>query len=660
MAAIASRDYTTRGSLTIEPTIEPNTEPQQFAFKAEVQRVLSLVINSLYTNPEVFLRELVSNASDALDKARFLQLTESDAVVRTEEEPGIDLTLDAPNRLLVIEDNGVGMTRDEVVENLGTIARSGTSEFFEKFAEVSKGGDKDRALELIGQFGVGFYAVFMVAERVEVETLSLKAGEAPVVWRSAGDGSFTVAAGERTKPGTRITLHLKEDSAEFAEEWRVEHVIEKYSNFVMFPIRIGGKVANHSSALWRMPRAKVTHEQHVEFFKLISNGVAGDAPLATVHWSVDAPVQFSALMYVPEKASMNLFTSRERLGLRLYARRVLIMESCDKLLPTYLRFLCGVVDSEDVSLNVSRETLQENITVRAIEQQLTKQALKALEALAAEEPAKYLTFWKEFGVILKEGVSTDFRNKDALAKLYRFQSLRAVGGALIGLEAYLKAKPEAQKAIYFLTGTDGAQLASSPLLEAFRARDLDVLLLTDPIDEWMVNGLRTFEGCELVSVAHGELDLDAVAAPKQAAEAPADEDGVKAAVEALEKVLSDRVQGVRASRRLTETASCLVSRAGDPSANLERLMQAFDEDKVEAKKRILEVNPNHAIVRSLGLLAQRDPQSSRIQLYAEMLYDLARLSEGVVDDPAGLVRRLQDLIAESAQQAAAPFAAQKT
>jgi molecular chaperone HtpG len=634
-------------------TTDSTATPSTFAFKAEVQKVLSLVINSLYTNPEVFLRELVSNASDALDKARFLQLTAGNAVVRTEEEPAIRITLDEEHRSLTIEDNGVGMTRDEVIENLGTIARSGTSEFFAKFAEASKSGDKDRALELIGQFGVGFYAVFMVADRVDVDTRSIKAGSEPVLWRSAGDGEFTIAAGERAVPGTRITLHLKEDAAEFAEEWRVEHVIEKYSNFVMFPIHVGDKVVNRSSALWRLPKSKVTDEQHVEFFKLVTNGTAGDAPLATIHWSVDAPVQFSALVYVPSKATMDLFSPRQLPGLRLYAKRVLIMESCDKLLPTYLRFLRGVVDSEDVQLNVSRETLQENRTIRQIEQQLTKQALKALEALAADEPEKYLAFWRQFGVILKEGVSTDFRNKDLLAKLYRFQSLRAPKDSLLGLEDYVKAKPEAQRAIYYLTGNDLEQLKASPLLEAFRARDLDVLLLTDPIDEWMVNGLRSFEGLDLVSVAHGELDLDAIAKPKTPEPSPADDARTKAAVAALERVLADRVVSVRASRRLTETASCLVSRQGDPSANLERLMKAFDEDKVEAKKRILEVNPSHPIVESLGLLAERDPASPRIQLFGEMLYDQALLSEGVVEDPARLVRRIQDLLVESARHAAA-------
>ncbi len=632
------------------------TQPaaEQFQFKAEVQRVLSLVINSLYTNPEVFLRELVSNASDALDKARFLALTEPDAVVAQEAEPAIDIALDAEKGTLSIDDNGVGMTRDEVIDNLGTIARSGTSDFLARFAEVSKSGDKERALELIGQFGVGFYAVFMVAARVEVETLGVKKGAEAVLWRSSGAGEYTVLAGERKAPGTRVTLHLKPDHAEFAEKWRVERIIEKYSNFVMFPIRIDGAVANKSSALWRLPKAKVSEEQHREFFKLISGGTVGDAPLATMHWSVDAPVQFSALVYVPDKASHELFApTRERLGLRLYAKRVLIMEACDKLVPPYLRFLRGVVDSEDVQLNVSRETLQENRTIRQIEQQLTRQALKTLEALAADQPDKYAAFWKQFGVVLKEGIATDFKNKDVLAKLCRFQSLRTPKDQRIGFETYLAQKPEAQKDIYYLTGVDWGQVAESPLLEAFRARELDVLFLTEPIDEWVVNGLREYGGHRLVSIAHGEIDLDAVAKPKDApSEAPAEDERVKAAVAALEKVLGEKVQAVRVSQRLTETASCLVARAGDPGANLERLMRMFDDKGVEQKKRVLEVNPRHPAVLNLGALAQKDPGSPRIQLYGELLYDQALLSEGIIDDPAKLVRRIQELLVESSAKAA--------
>ncbi len=626
------------------------TEAQQFPFKAEVQRVLSLVINSLYTNPEVFLRELVSNASDALDKARFLQLTEKDELVDDEAEAAIDIRLDAESGTLVVEDNGVGMTRDEVIDNLGTIARSGTADFLTRFAEASKSGDKERALELIGQFGVGFYAVFMVAARVDVETRSLRKGSEAVLWRSSGEGEFTVLPSERSAPGTRITVHLKPDAREFAERWRVEHVIEKYSNFVMFPIRIDGEVANKSSALWRLPKAKVSEEQHAEFFKLIAGGTGGDKPLATIHWSVDAPVQFHALIYVPEQASHELFHPREKMGLRLYAKRVLIMESCDKLVPPYLRFLRGVVDSEDVQLNVSRETLQDNRTIKQIEQQLTRQVLKALEALAEGEPEKYAAFWRAFGVALKGGVSLDPKNKDAIAKLCRFRSLRTAADKLIGLDDYLKNKPEAQKEIFYLTGVDGARLASSPHLEAFRARDIDVLLLTDPIDEWVVTALREYGGHKLASIAHGEIDLDAIAKPK-AGEEPAADEVVKAAVAALERVLDGKVESVRTSRRLTETASCLVARAGDPGANLERLMRMFDDKGVPAKKRILEVNPAHPLVKNLGALAQKDPQSPRIQLYGEMLYDQALLSEGVIEDPAKLVKRIQELLVESSGRA---------
>jgi molecular chaperone HtpG len=634
-------------------TNDATSSAQQFPFKAEVQRVLSLVINSLYTNPEVFLRELVSNASDALDKARFLRLTDADSVVPMDAEAAIAITLDKEKGTLSIDDNGIGMTRDEIIEHLGTVARSGTADFLTRFAEAQKSGDKERAFELIGQFGVGFYAVFMVASRVEVDTLSIRKGAEPVLWRSAGDGEFTVLAGERAAPGTRVTLHLKPDCVEFAESWRVRKVIEKYSNFVMFPIRIDGEVANQSSAVWRLPKAKVTEEQHAEFFKLIAP-TGGDKPLATIHWSVDAPVQFHALVYVPEHRSHDLFLpQRDRLGLRLYAKRVLIMETCDKLLPSYLRFLRGVVDSEDVQLNVSRETLQENRTIKQIEQQLTRQVLKALEALANDEPQRYAQFWKQFGVVFKEGLSTDFKNKDQLAKLCRFESLRTNKGELIGLEQYVKDKPEAQKEIYYLTGVDRDQLVKSPHLEAFRARDIDVLLLTDPIDEWVVNSLRDFEGHKLVSIAHGEIDPDAVAKPKDETPPPAvDDDVIKAAVSALERVLSDRVEAVRVSRRLTETASCLVARAGDPGANLERLMRLFEEKGVQTKKRILEVNPRHALVRNIGLIAQRDPQAAKIQIYGEMLYDQALLSEGVVEDPAKLVKRIQELLIESSERAA--------
>jgi molecular chaperone HtpG len=410
----------------------------------------------------------------------------------------------------------------------------------------------------------------------------------------------------------------------------------------MFPIRIDGQVVNKSSALWRMPRSKVESEQYVEFFKHVTGGRLGDAPLATIHYGVDAPVQFSALLFVPQKAHPDLFMfQRERPGLRLYARRVLIMENCESLTPVYLRFVRGVVDSEDLQLNVSRETLQENRTVRQIEQQLTKQVLKELERIAKDEPETYVQIWREFGQVLKEGVSSDFKNKDALAKLCRFQSLKTPAEKIISLDDYLAQKPESQKEIWYITGAARQQLETSPHLEVFRKKGFDVLFLVDPIDEWVVKALHEYQGVPLKSATHGELEIDEVDVRDDA-----EKKRIDAAAAAVKKALGDKVDDVRASGRLTESASCLVSREGDPGANLERIMKMLDA-RTDERKRILEINQTHPFVKNLAILVERDPAAPSIQLWSEMLYDQALLSEGVVEDPARLVKRIQDLLVES-------------
>ncbi len=622
---------------------EQGTDQNEFEFRAEVQQVLSLVINSLYTHSEVFVRELISNASDALDKARLLQLGRDD-VAEQQGEPAIDISLDADAKTLTIEDNGVGMTRDEVIENLGTVARSGTTEFLQKYKEL---GDKDKAdgaLELIGQFGVGFYSAFMAASRVDVQTLSMLPGAEPVLWRSTGSGSFTVLPGERETPGTRVVVHLKKDAEEFSRGWRVEQVIKKYSDFVLFPIRVDGEVANQSAALWRKPRAEVSGEQHAEFFRHVTGGLLGERPQLTIHYAVDAPVQFAALLYVPEKATPDLFMlQKQRPGLRLYAKRVLVMESCESLTPVYLRFLRGVVDSEDLSLNVSREMLQEDRTVQQIEQQLTKQALKALGKLAEENPERYETLWKQFGQVFKEGLATDWKNKDEIAALCRFESMNHEAGSLISLRQYADAKPAEQEAIYYLTGPSREQLERSPYLEVFRKRGRDVLLLCDPIDEWVVKALPEYDKLAFRSVAHGDIDLEPDG--DKAAEGGPDPDAMAAVVDAVRKALGDKVDDVRISRRLTETASCLVSKEGDPSANLDRLLKLMDEG-AQQHKRVLEINPGHALVENLATVVARDPGSSHVELWARMLYDQALLVEGVVEDPAELVGRIDKLLVE--------------
>ncbi len=620
---------------------------EQFEFKAETQRVLSLVINSLYTNTEVFLRELVSNASDALDKARLLQLTERDAVEEQQGDPVIEITLDSDNKTLTISDNGVGMTRAEVIENLGTIARSGTSEFVARFAELTKNKKKDEAMDLIGQFGVGFYAAFMVAKRVDVSTRSMRKGEPPVLWRSSGEGSYTVLEGDRETPGTTITLHLKDDAGEFAKKWRVEGIIKKYSDFVMFPIRLDGEVANQSSALWREPKNKITPEQHAEFFRHITQGRHGGDPLLTIHYSVEAPVQFTALVYVPEAPGLDVFMfQKERPGLRLYARRVLISENTEALLPPYLRFVRGVVDSEDLDLNVSRETLQENRTLTTIQTLLTKQILKELGQLASTDAERYGKFWDKFGMVLKEGVSIDHKNKDALVDLCRYYTMKSPGERR-SLKEYVAGKAEGQTSIYYITGVDKTQVEKSPHLEVFRKKDIDVLLMVDPIDEWVVQALPSYEGMKLESIVHGELDLG-----ESVARDAAEQDKLSGAVAAVAKCLGDKVSDVRLSARLTETASCLVSKAGAPGANLERIMKILDERAGEAK-RLLEINPDHPFVKNLAELVARDPASPRIALWSEMLYDQALLSEGQVEDPARLVSRIQELLVESSSRALA-------
>ncbi len=617
---------------------ESKSEPSPAAavelpFQAEVQQVLALVINSLYTHKEVFLRELISNASDALDKGRFLAMTRQD-VAQQGGEPRISIKLDDDTRTITIEDNGIGMTREEVIQNLGTIARSGSVEFMKAYAEAAK--RKEAGLKIIGQFGVGFYSAFMVASRVDVRTRSMLPGATPVIWRSVGTGSFTVLEGDREHPGTEIVLHLKEEEREYLKLWRVKDIIKKYSDFVQFPIYLNDELVNRSSAIWALPKNQVNDEQHTEFFRRIT-GFDTQTPLARVHMSVDAPVQFHALLYVPEKAPLDLF-SKERRGLRLYARRVLIVEDCDKLTPPYLRFLRGVVDSEDLPLNVSREMLQEDKNLAQIQQQLTKSVLRTLKEISESDNERYLKLWGEFGSVLKEGIAVDWKHKDEIAELCRFESLKREPGKLISLRQYVGAMPSDQKEIYFVTGASRRAVEEGPHLEALKKRGYDVLLLIDAVDEWVVQSLSEFDKRKLKSAAHGEVDLG------EPEDKKAEED-VAAAVRAVKTVLGDRVKDVRLSRRLTDSASCLVSQEGDPSPNMQRLMKMLD-DSAEEPPRILELNPAHPIIKNLSVLAESDPASDRVRQWSELLFDQALLAEGVVKDPTLLVKRIQTLLTE--------------
>ena len=612
---------------------EPQASAVELPFQAEVQQVLGLVINSLYTHKEVFLRELVSNASDALDKARFFALTRDDVDSQV-GEPRISIKLDDDARTISIEDNGIGMTRQEVVHNLGTIARSGSLEFMKAYAEAAK--NKEAGLKIIGQFGVGFYAAFMVAARVDVRTRSMIKGSEPVVWRSAGSGTFTVLPGEREQPGTEVVLHLKEDEREYLKLWRVKDIIKKYSDFVQFPIYVNDELVNRSSAIWALPKSHVKDEEHTEFFRRIT-GFDAQTPLARVHMSVDAPVQFHALLYVPEKAPLDLF-SKDRRGLRLYAKRVLIVEDCDKLVPPYLRFLRGVVDSEDVPLNISRETLQEDKNLAQIEQQLTKSVLRTLKELSESDADRYKRFWSEFGRVLKEGIAVDWKHKDDIAELCRFESLKSEPGTLISLRNYVDAMPGDQREIYYVTAPTRRSAEEGPHLEALKRRGFDVLLLTDPVDEWVVQSLKEFDKRRLKSAAHGDVDLGDESDKKA-------EEGLGPAIAAVKAALGERVKDVRFSRRLTDSASCLVAEEGDPGANMQRIMKMLDAT-AEESPRILELNPSHPIIQNLSALAAKNPSTERVKEWSELLYDQALLAEGVVKEPALLVKRIQSLLTE--------------
>ncbi|MEZ4383254.1 MAG: molecular chaperone HtpG [Nannocystaceae bacterium] len=626
--------------------------PSKHEFKAEVSALLKLVTNSLYTNREIFLRELISNASDALDKARFEALTNR-ALIGRDLTPGITIEADPEQNLLVIEDNGVGMTQEEATRNLGTIAHSGTLEFLEKLRKQQETGQKPD-VNLIGQFGVGFYSAFMVADRIDVYSLSAHDGHAAVLWSSTGDGTFTTAPTKRQVRGTRIEIHLKEDATEFAERLRIENIVRRYSNYVMHPITLqmlkdgvrdgDGEQINEAAAFWTRSPKDLTDEDYQGFYKHVMGGfvMPGDEPIAHLHFSADAPIQFSTVLFVPGRPPADLF-NEDRKSLTLFARRVMIMENCDKLLPVYLRFMRGVVDSEDLPLNVSREMLQENRALAGIRKALTRKVLKLLATLAEDEPAKYKQFWANFGQVLKEGIHTDHGHHDELVDLLRYKTSDG-GDDAISLAAYVEAMPEGQEAIYYITGDNPDALAHSPHLEACRSRGYSVLLLTDAIDEWVVQDLKEYKDKPLRSVSQGDLDLGDE--EDEAAEEAAKE--IETTITRATELLKDQVKEVRASKRLTESPSCLVDDEGDLSRNMERILKMANQ-AVPTRKRILEINPSHPFVTSLNSIATQNPDDPRVGTWIELLYDQASLAEGQVTDPAGMTRRLQSLLTEVAK-----------
>ncbi len=627
------------------------TAKETLGFQAEVKQLLELMIHSLYSNKEIFLRELISNASDAADKLRFEALSDN-ALYGSDPDLEIRISVDKAARTLTVSDNGIGMSREEVVKNIGTIARSGTREFFRSLT-----GDQAKDAHLIGQFGVGFYSSFIVADRVTLVTrrAGLPAGEG-VRWEcdmGHGSGEYTIETVDKAGRGTDVILHLREGEDELLDHFRLHELVRKYSDHIAIPIvmqkrewdeekseyRVSDEdeTVNRASAIWVRPKSEITDEQYVEFYKHVAHDI--DPPLAWTHNRVEGRQEYTQLLYIPSRAPFDLWDREHRHGLKLYVRRVFIMDDASQLLPAYLRFVRGIVDSNDLPLNVSREILQQNRDIEAIRAGCTKRVLGLLEELAANQPEKYGAFWKEFGRVLKEGVAEDPANRERIAKLLRFSSTHTDGEEqAASLADYVSRMKPGQDRIYYVTADTFRAARNSPHLEIFRKRGIEVLLLSERIDEWLVANLVSYEEKPIVSVARGELDLgkaESEEEKKRAEERPGEN---LALVEKLKSVLDTRVKDVRLSARLTESPSCLVADEQDIGGNLARILKAAGQ-KLPDSKPILEINPAHPIVRRLG------PEDARFADWANLLFDQALLAEGgQLEDPAEYVKRSNELM----------------
>ena len=625
---------------------------ETLGFQAEVKQLLNLMIHSLYSNKEIFLRELISNASDACDKLRFEALNNS-ALYGDDSELKIRLSFDKEARTITISDNGIGLTRDEAVEHLGTIAKSGTREFFSALT-----GDQAKDAHLIGQFGVGFYSSYIVADKVTVVSrrAGVEAGQA-VRWESAGEGEFTVEMVDKAGRGTDVILHLREGEDEFLSSWKLRQVVRKYSDHITLPILMQkekwdeekkeqvvtdeDETINQASALWARPKSEITDEQYKEFYKHVAHDF--EDPLAYVHAKVEGKQEYTQLLYIPQRAPFDLWDRNARHGIKLYVRRVFIMDDAEQLMPLYMRFVRGVVDSNDLPLNVSREILQESKDIETIRGGCVKKVLSMLEGLADSEDAaekeKYAKFWTEFGRVLKEGVGEDFANKERIAKLLRFAStFTDTPDETVSLADYVSRMKEGQEKIYYVTAETFTAARNSPHLEIFRKKGIEVLLLSERVDEWVTGYLTEFDGKQLQSVAKGGLDLGKLEdeAEKKEAEQAADE--YKELLEKIKTALGEKIKDVRVTHRLTDSPSCIVADEHDMGGNLARILKAAGQ-KAPEMKPILEINPKHPAVQRLKY------EETRFDDWANLLLEQATLAEGgTLDDPAGFVKRINELM----------------
>ncbi|MCL6414517.1 molecular chaperone HtpG [Aestuariirhabdus sp. Z084] len=626
------------------------TQKETLGFQTEVKQLLHLMIHSLYSNKEIFLRELISNASDAVDKLRFEALSSSE-LLESDTELAIRISHDAEANTLTIADNGIGMNRQELIDNLGTIAKSGTSQFLQSLT-----GDQKQDAHLIGQFGVGFYSAFIVADRVTV--VSRRAGEAEAVrWESAGEGDFTIESADRDRRGTEITLHLKSDCTEYADGHRLRNVIRKYSDHIAVPVIMikeelpsedetevkaaEEETVNSATALWTRPRTELNDEEYQEFYKHVSHDF--EDPLSWSHNKVEGKLDYTSLLYIPARAPYDLWNRDIPRGLKLYVQRVFIMDEAEQFLPLYLRFIKGVVDSNDLSLNVSREILQKDPAIDTMRGALTKRVLDMLGKLAKKEPEKYASFWSEFGQVLKEGPAEDYANKEKIAKLLRFASTHEDSEEQkVSLDDYVSRMAEGQDKIYFIAGDSYAAAKSSPHLEIFRKKGIEVVVLYDRIDEWLMQHLMEFDGKQLVSVAKGALDLGELDSEedKKLQEKVAEE--YKDLVERVTEVLKDKVEEVRITHRLTDSPACLVVGEMDMGAQMRRVLESAGQ-AVPDSKPSFELNPEHPLVQKLANESDMD----RFNDLTAVLFDQANLAEGgSLKDPAGYVQRLNKLLLE--------------
>ncbi len=619
------------------------SQAQQFEFKTEIKQLLDIITHSIYTSREIFLRELVSNASDALDKLRFEQ-SRSTEISNPDLDLQISITADEENRQLVITDTGIGMTLDELVENIGTIAHSGSAEFIRQAM-----ADQANSSNIIGRFGVGFYSVFMVADKVTIRTRSFRPEAKAVEWISDGLGTYTVTELDEDLPrGTTLTVHLKEEGKEFAEKNRITSIIKKHSNFISFPILVQGEKANTVQALWRENKFSITPEQYTEFYKFLTYD--HEEPLDTLHMSVDAPVQFSALAFVPPRSQDTFGFDRENYGLDLYVRRVLIQSKNKDLIPEYLGFMRGVVDTEDLPLNISRETLQENLLIRKIATTLTKQILSHLKKLGQDKD-RYTKFWNEHSKRFKLGYA-DFANQEAFGELLRFNSSRHEDkDGLISLEEYIEAAKDGQKEIYYISGPSREAIEQNPHLEIFRAKGLEVLYLYEPVDEFVMDSLRKFKEFELKATENADItNIEKYADSSEKQDKPEElsqeqSKDMDRFLKRVQEILGDRITEARISKRLSQSPSCLVSPDGSTS-QMHKIMQLVTKD-TSIPKKIFEINQDHKLVRNLLSVFGKNEQDEFVATVIEQLYESALLMDGYLADPHKMVNRLNKLMEDS-------------